>query len=152
MALWLRPLPPDPALPPYAITASGGVREQRGTAAPTGRDATAAALQRVRPESELVVTLRPESAVEGSVAARAFLVQGAEVTDVPAPTRVAPSGAVELRLRGADLVGQRRGPAVLNVLVGRPRAVAAATPRALESVTSSPGVRVLTVPVDLDGP
>jgi hypothetical protein len=151
-ALWARPSSQDLVLPAYSVTASGGVREQRGATPPPGADDTTAALQRVRPDSELVIAVRPETTVAGAVAARAFLVQGTEVSEARAQTQIAPSGAVELRLRGVDLVGPRRGHALLRILVGRPSVIASAASPTIENGASGPGLRVLTVPVDLEAP
>jgi len=151
LALWARPASQDLVLPPYTVAASGGMREDRGATRPPSADETTAPLQRVRPDSELVVTLRPATTVDGTVEARAFLVQGTDVSEVRALTQIAPSGAVELRLRGADIAGERHGHALLRILVGRPGSIAPASP-AIERGTSGPGRRVLTVPVDFDGP
>jgi hypothetical protein len=157
LAVWLRPSnpsspnSPDSAFPAYSVSASGGVRETRGVApAPTaGGGETTAASQRVTPASELVVVCRPETGVTDEVAARTFFVQGSDVTEIHPRTQVAPSGAVELRFRGAELPGHGPGPAAVRVVVGRADRVRSTESRAALAGALAPGTRWLTVPLDL---
>ena len=105
--------------------------------------------QRLDPDSTRVVAARPETAVTGTVAARAFVVQGdGDATEVAPNAQVAPTGAIELRFRGADLIGTRHGAARLRVVVGRPEALRALPARS-PSAVADPRWRELTVPLDL---
>jgi len=155
LALWMRPATRTIEIPAYSVIARGGVQEQRG-GAPTG-DAdgaqVVAPVQRVRGDSQLVVAVRPEIAVSGPVAARAFVVQGAEASEVLPHAEVAPTGAIELRFRGADLIGTRRGSASLRVIVGRPEALRTLAEGAAPEPAGTPARwRLLTVPLELTGP
>ncbi|HEY4184236.1 MAG TPA: hypothetical protein VGP07_04170 [Polyangia bacterium] len=151
LAIWLRPSAHEPPVPPYTVMASGGEKETRGGGAPnSGGDETTTPTQRLRAGSELVIAVRPDTAVSGPVTARVFLVQGQAITEPHTTTEVASSGAIELRLHGAELVYQSQGPAVVRVVVGRPGALRALDPRAsAPTVPGSTAWRVLTVPVDL---
>ncbi|MEP6655326.1 MAG: hypothetical protein ABJA82_18315 [Myxococcales bacterium] len=144
LVMWIRqspaPVTDDGAtgLPDYAIAASGGVAETRGPAPATGMDEAATATTttapvRLSPSSELRVTCRPDTAVPGPLAVRAFLVRDGAAREVFPQIQVATSGAVDLRLPGAQLHG---GPATVTaageagrptgellVVVGRPQAV-----------------------------
>ncbi|MES1205863.1 MAG: hypothetical protein ABUS79_07995 [Pseudomonadota bacterium] len=157
LTLWMRPTDQGPALPAYSVTASGGVADVRGARPdPTLPDNHTAPIERIRAESELRVTCRPDSATEGPVAARAFFVQGTTVEEVRPTVEIADTGAVDLRLRGSDLVGRHRGPGSLRVVVGRPDAVRSIDPRSAaaerpEGFASASDQRWLTVPLDIDG-
>jgi hypothetical protein len=150
LALVLGPLSGDrlPPLPGYAVMATGGIKEFRsGERIGAGETGTTARTERVSRQTELVVVGRPETAVAGPVAARAFLVQGQVAREVEARIETATSGAVEVRLRpGVDSAGRWQ----LRVLVGRPDAVRAA---AATDATGTPpdayGRRWLTVPLDV---
>jgi hypothetical protein len=171
VALWMRPAARvgDAPLPGYAVAASGGVAELRGARAEGTKDgtkagaddgadeaadrATTARSARLRPESELRVTLRPQRAVAGPVAVRAFFLQGGDVEELRPAIEVAPSGAAELRLRGADLVGRHRGAGILRVVVGRVAAVGAlGATAAVGAGSDGSSLRWLTVPVALESP
>ena len=65
-----------PALPAYEVSARGGIKEYRhGGPESTDSAGATARPERVSRNSELVVTCRPQTAVEGPLAARAFLIQ-----------------------------------------------------------------------------
>ena len=145
--LWMRPKSEGGALPPFSISAEGGEKDVRGAPAPGGGTPTLATLQRVRARSELTVSVRPETPVKGAVAARAFVVSGDAIAEAPAISEVAPSGAVRLVLKGADLVGARRGPGLLRVVLGRPDVVAGFDPQRSLRDSSGPGWLALTVPL-----
>jgi len=154
LVLWLRPHPVsnvdgDAGLPAYAITATGGVADVRGPAPGVVVEGRTAPAQRVRPQSELDIACRPDSAVTGPVAVRAFLVHGGAVDEVHPALQVAATGAVALRLRGAELVALHTGDAELRVVIGRPAAVTAiaAPPTA---ASDGEGARWLTVPLRLE--
>ena len=127
----MRPSGEGGPLPAYAVSASGGVAELRG-GKPEATEAggtTTTPTERLRAESELRVICRPDSAIAGPVAVRAFFVQGADVDEVTPAVQLAATGAAELRVRGADLVGRHRGHGNLRVVVGRPGAVRAVDAR-----------------------
>jgi len=177
LLLWIR-APTAPAgsdgagaLPDYAVVASGGLADTRGGGQPSGSDdatATTAAPVRLNGSSELRVIGRPESAVVGPVAARAFVVRDGVATEVVPTVQIAATGAVELRLRGAQLNGGLSAAGgtlanrsavsrTLRVVVGRPEAIRAVVP-ADAVAGAAPGRsrpqeaaerRWLTVPLDL---
>jgi len=152
LALWLHPAPGELSLPAYSVAARGGIKQARGAVADGADDGrTVAPEQQLEPESVLIVAARPETAVTGTVAARAFVVQGDEATEVAPNAQVAPTGAIELRFLGSDLIGARHGTASLRLFVGRPEAlrVLPARPAAAPPGDSDPRWRVLTVPLDL---
>jgi hypothetical protein len=153
VALWMRPTPQGPALPAYSIEARGGIKDARGGApdeAATAR--TTAPAQRLNLDSQLVVALRPETAVSGDVAARAFIVHGGDTTEVAPRVQVAPTGAIELRFHGSELIGSRHGEASLRVIVGRPAAVRTLVPSGLPLArpqVATARLQTLTVPLQL---
>jgi hypothetical protein len=156
LLLWMRPSgtdPDAPALPGYAVSATGGVADVRGAGSKTApADGTTAARQRLRPESQLRVVCRPDTSVVGPVAVRAFFIQGGQITEVKPQIATAPTGAIELRVRGADL-GGNRGQGDLRVVLGRPDAVLAFDPHADGTKKiDGPALRRLTVPLDLESP
>jgi hypothetical protein len=157
LCLWMHPMVQDPSLslPAYSIAARGGIKDARGGAAAGADEArTTTSAQRLNAESQLVVAARPDTAVTGAVAARAFVVQGASVTEVAPNAQVAPTGAIELRFQGGDLIGSRHGAASLRVIVGRPdalRELPAQTSMDPSSKADAPW-RTLTVPLELGSP
>jgi hypothetical protein len=148
--LWVRPSGESLSLPSYAVTAEGGAKDVRGIDAPEAGDPTVSAVQRVRDGSELIVTLRPSTSVSGDVTARAFVTRDAELAEVHPRSRVAPSGAVQLVFAGADVIGSRRGRAILRVVVGRPRALSALAPQNVVRASSGQGWRAVTVPLTIE--
>ena len=152
LTLWFNATPGELPLPAYSIAARGGIKQARGLTTDSADDAgSVAQQQRLEPESLLIVAARPETAVTGTVAARAFVIQGNDANEVAANAQVAPTGAIELRFRGADLIGDRHGAASLRVLVGRPEALRTLPARAPLSPPAPEDARwrVLTVPLDL---
>ena len=152
LALWIHPAPGELSLPAYSVAARGGIKQARGLDADGLDDGrTVAREQQVEPDSVLVVAARPETAVTGTVAARAFVVQGDEASEIASNAQVAPTGAIELRFRGAELIGGRRGAASLRVVVGRPEALRdfPARPGLPAAAVSDGRWRVLTVPLGL---
>jgi hypothetical protein len=155
IALGLYPPARDSSLPAYSVAARGGIRDTRALAAEgAGEGPAVAPEQRLAADSELVVVARPETAVTGVVAARAFVVQGSDAAETPARAQVAPTGAIELRFRGSDLIGSRRGAAILRVIVGRPDALEAITAESAPPASQEADARwrVLTVPLQLGQP
>jgi hypothetical protein len=152
LALWVRPSSrdhdDDRSFPAYTVTASGGAKDVRGGETVSGAaDTATASPQVVRGDSELVVNLRPAAAVSGPIGARAFIVASAGMNELVVSSRAAPSGAIQMVFRGADLQGQRSGQAVLNVVVGRPDAISSLDSRAVGRDRSGPGWRVVSVPL-----
>jgi len=158
LMLWMRPTAEPEALPAYSVTASGGVAEVRGGAADsTLPDGQTTPTERLRAASELRVTCRPDVALEGPVAARAFFVQGTTIEEVKPRIQVAATGAVELRLPGSELTGRYQGQGALRVVIGRPDTLRTIDPRtaAFDAAAGAPVAangsdrRWLTVPLDL---
>jgi hypothetical protein len=154
LALALGPLsgPRFAPLPTYEVSATGGIKELRsGEAAGSGRQGSSTAKpERIGRKMELVVVGRPDTAVEGPVAVRTFLVQGARVLEAKPRVEIASSGAVEVRVRPADAAVDGAGRWILRVLIGRPDSVRAVAPIDASGVASDqPGRRWLTLPLDV---
>jgi hypothetical protein len=141
-------------LPPYDVSALGGLKEVRGGAPVPTVGATAAA-ERVARDTELTIRLRPATAVDGALAVRAFLVGnagganvGTSTQELGASIELAPSGAAEIHVRPG--AAAPAGRATVRVLVGRPDDVRAATAAdATGAPADGDGRRWLTVPVDV---
>ena len=120
-ALILVVLRPGPqawsSLPAYDLQLAPGVQELRGAPVPE----TAGAVPDFAPGSRFELVLRPERAVSGEVAARAFLArEGEPPAPWHVPVEVAPSGAVRLSgVLGQDL-DLAPGSWHLWLAVGRP--------------------------------
>lgn len=117
-------LPSGPtSLPDYALVVEGGARTQRSEAPDA---AMSAGVPRVlRPGDRLEVLLRPETAVEGEVAATASLVptdslEGRQSKDVTPWLEVAESGAVRLAGSVGRELAWAPGDWELRITVGRP--------------------------------
>jgi hypothetical protein len=153
IALALGPLsrPGLPPLPSYDVSATGGIKELRsGESAALERSGGVARIERIAPQMELVVVGRPDTAVEGPVSARTFLIQGDRVREAQARVQTAPSGAVEIRVRPADAGVNGPGRWMVRVLIGRPQSVEdAALEDALGVPAEKPGRRWLTGPIDV---
>jgi hypothetical protein len=148
VAIWLRSASERPPLPGYTVSAEGGVTDVRGDdSGPRVGDPTTTRVHRMRPFSELVVTVRPDTDASGAIVARSFVTQAADVSEVHPAFRSSPSGTIQLSVRGADLAGRRLGPAVLRVVVGRRAAIERLEPSRLLGAPSGPDWRVLTVPL-----
>ncbi|HVR64952.1 MAG TPA: hypothetical protein VMU50_23810 [Polyangia bacterium] len=138
-------------VPEYEISASGGIKELRGGDTPSSEAAgTLAEPQRLAPQSQLVAIGRPKIAVEGPMAVRAFVVQGAKVEEVWPQLQIAASGAVEVRAPVAAVFGDRTGHWELVVLVGRAAALRRAEPAAALAGPSDGTWRRLVVPLDFE--
>jgi hypothetical protein len=150
LVIWSRPpsVGADAALPPYSITATGGVVETREPAPTDGANARTAPLQHLGPHSELQITCRPDSAVTGPVAVRAFFAQSGTIDEARPDFEVAPTGAVALRLRPGALPPHDAGPGELRVVIGRPVAVSALSKPL--TMTDGDGYRWLLVPLAID--
>ena len=149
-----------PALPTYEVSARGGMKELRqGEPESPGAAGATARPERVGPQTEIVVGCRPATAVEGPVAARAFVFRDGEAgsaAEIVTQVQTAPTGALEIRVRplaGVAAVAGQAAPArwTLRVAVGRPDHVAklAASDAAAGTPADGPAVRWLTVPLDL---
>jgi hypothetical protein len=142
-ALLLVARPRPTALPGYELVATGGLREVRGLGDQPDR------IQRLAPGSVLDVKLRPATAVQGSVLAMAFAVQGGRADPVSPIIEVAPSGAVSVRAEAASVFGERRGRWELRIFLARPSLAAELRALAVGPRTSGPGWQRLSVPVEL---
>ena len=144
------------ALPDYGISARGGIKEMRGAVPDAPPLAgTVAPIQRLRPESRLVVMAKPAGAVEGPVAIRAFAVQATRADEVWPQVQMTASGEVEIRAPVAEVFGTRTGQWDLVVLIGRAETLRKAGPTDALAGQSSPARgnwRRLSVPLQLETP
>ena len=111
----------DGDLPRYAMVATGGESELRGS----GATEQGASALRVRAGSRFELVLRPATPIAGPVAARAFVVRPAgtmELTD--ANVEVSSEGSV--RIRG--VMPEAADANAIVALVGRPAAVKSGLP------------------------
>jgi len=134
-------------LPAYELVARGGVKHTRGPSEPP-----AAGPLRLVPGSEIDLTLRPSTRVEGPLAVRAFVVQEATTRPWAAPVDVAPTGAMRLHGPVDKLFAGFEGALELRLVVGRAEAlgsVDAAQKKALGAESAGPGWQVLRVAVEL---
>jgi hypothetical protein len=138
------------ALPGYAVSATGGVKTMRGGAA-NGLDEESAVtpVQIIGRDTELKVFCRPQTAVGGAIAVRAFFVRDGQSNEIRPRVRMAPTGAVELTARANDVFEGAPTHGSVRIVVGRPDAVRAMNPnRALDATSPVPEARWLTVPVE----
>ncbi len=153
-ALWalvLRPAgrPEFAALPSYELVARGGLKQTRGA----GDPADAGPL-RLSVGSELDLTLRPATRVEGPLGLRAFVLQGGEVRPWPAPVEIAPTGALRVHGPADQLLAGLKGPVELRLVVGRVEALGDgddARQKALSIAGVGPGWQTLNYKVELVG-
>jgi hypothetical protein len=152
-----------PPLPTYEVSARGGMKELRQGERDSGGVVGATARpERVGRQTEIVVGCRPATAVDGPVAARAFVFRDGAAGAAGSPAEIAtqvqtaPTGALEIRVRplagvaaGADPAARARW--TLRVAVGRPDHIAklASADAAAGTPADGPAVRWLTVPLDL---
>ena len=157
---WLDSSGSLPPLPMYEVSARGGMKELRqGERDSAGAAGATARPERVGPQTEIVVGCRPATAVEGPVAARAFVFRdgaAGSAAEIVTQVQTAPTGALEIRVRplaGVAAVADPAAPArwTLRVAVGRPDHVArlAASDAASGTPADGRAVRWLTVPLDL---
>jgi hypothetical protein len=157
--VWLDPSGGLPPLPSYEVSARGGIKEVRQGERLSGAAEATAHPERVGLQTELVVGCRPATAVDGPVAARAFVFrEGAagSAAEVAHQAQTAGSGALEIRVRpfaGVAATVDAAAPVrwTLRIAVGRPTDVAklAASDAAARAPADGPGIRWLTVPLDL---
>ena len=138
------------ALPGYGVTATGGVKTLRGgPASGLDEESAVAAVQVLGRDTELKVFCRPQTAVGGAIAVRAFFVRDGQSTEIRPGVRIAPTGAIELTARANDVFGGIPAHGNLRVVVGRPEAVRAMNPNlALDGPPAASDARWLTVPVE----
>jgi hypothetical protein len=120
------------SLPDYAVDVTGGDRKVRGddgvrSVIEPQRDPHAGAVREVHVSegSRFSIVLRPETRVEGPVAARAVLVRDGRSQEFRVPIEVAPEGAVRLVATTEDFPAPAHGTWGLVVVVGRPDALPA---------------------------
>lgn len=101
-----------PPLPGYALSLSSEQAVRAGTPEPE--------VPRLGPGSQLDVLLRPETAVEGPVDVRAFLIRRGEARSWTPPLERSPEGAVRIRGPVEALLPVPPGEWTLAIAVGRP--------------------------------
>jgi hypothetical protein len=138
------------ALPDYGVTATGGVKTLRGGPSNGQDEETAvAAVQVLGADTELKVYCRPQTAVGGALAVRAFFVHDGKSSEIRPGVRIASTGAIELSARANDVFEGVPAHGNVRVVVGRPETVRAMNPNlALEGTPPAKDVRWLTVPVE----
>jgi hypothetical protein len=138
------------ALPGYAVSATGGVKTMRGGAASGADDESAVTpVQILGRDTELKMFCRPQTAVGGAIAVRAFFVRDGQSNEIRPRVRMAPTGAVELTAKANDVFEGAPTHGSVRIVVGRPDAVRAMNPiRALDGTSPVPEARWLTVPVE----
>lgn len=104
---------PD-ALPPMSVTVVAGDHAVRGTMSDVPGPRIVAA------DSEITLSLRPEVAVEGSLAVALFSVREGQAHPVDFPIQTSADGAVRLRGPAGRLSGVESGAATIVLVVGRP--------------------------------
>lgn len=106
---WPRTVVP---LAPYDLEVTGSVQAVRGEPAADGPLVVEAG-------TSLQLVLRPSQAIDGAVAANAYLWQGERSLVWPGVLEAAPTGALKLVLMASTLTGPQPGEAELVVVVGR---------------------------------
>jgi len=135
------------SLPSYELTASDGLKQRRGPAAP---ETTGSQVRKIARQTELVLVARPTRAVDGELTARVFLLHGTTAEELTARTEIAPTGSVQIRVRPANDARASLGLATMKIAIGRPAAVHAASLEAAAAESGrDPGVRWLSLPVEL---
>jgi hypothetical protein len=126
-------------LPPYAVAISGGEDDMRGEPVPrtsiTGRGS-----------GPVVIVLRPQEDLDGDVVVAVFGKRGDQVVPANAAARVAPSGAVEVKGRLRDFVGDTPGDAQILVAISR-AGTPAPSPEQLRDGSISPATEVTRIEV-----
>jgi hypothetical protein len=105
--------PPASPLPAYALAVTGGDRATRSSEA-SAQDAID-----LHAGSHLEIVLRPSTAVDGSIAVKAFLVQGDLARPWPVPMDRSSDGAVRVSGTAGALMGVPAGSWDLVFVVGR---------------------------------
>jgi hypothetical protein len=140
--LWLAGSKQVAPIPAYDLQISGAQAETRS--GPEVIDAGhGGADVRVGSSTQLRLALRPATSVTGEVAARVYLAHGAALTEWPAQSQAAESGALQLVLAGAP--GPIAG-AEARIVVGRPELLAKrAAELANGSQATGPGYQIWRV-------
>jgi hypothetical protein len=130
----------EPSLPRYGLSHHGGLETTRGE---TSKDE--AALSR---GSELEISIRPSTDVEGPVALRLFVRQGDRLRTLEVAIAAAESGAFRARIAAGEVLADTPGRSELIALVCRPDACerAGAQLTQLDSTASSDW-QVLRLPI-----
>jgi hypothetical protein len=122
VALWVARPPTDTGavasadapLPEYALGVTGGDRATRSGDAPHGNGAI-----ELRRESRLELVLRPSKPITGAVAARGFLVQGADARAWNPAMEVSGDGAIRAAGPAGAFLGVPAGAWDVVLVVGR---------------------------------
>jgi hypothetical protein len=104
----LRPVAVDP-LPVYSLNVSSGATKYRG-AAPE--------LKVFRPDSKMILVLRPDEAVSGPIAFRAFIERGGTMKDWAPPSAISADGSIKIEGQAGELLGAEPGVSRLIIFVG----------------------------------
>lgn len=107
-----------PPLPGYSMALSGDLKEFRG---PNRNPAQGSdSIPRADARSEIVLVCRPDVAVQGPIASRAFLIQGQSVREISTRTQTSATGSLEIRFNPVKDAAAEPGQWSLRVAVGRP--------------------------------
>lgn len=112
-----------PPLPGYSMAVSGDLKEFRGPNRAPSQGADS--IPRADARSEIVLVCRPDVAVQGPIASRAFLVEGQSVREISTRTQTSPTGSLEIRFNPVKDAAAEPGQWSLRVAVGRPDRVQA---------------------------
>ncbi|MCU0681123.1 MAG: hypothetical protein MUF34_02465 [Polyangiaceae bacterium] len=134
-------------LPAYDLSVRGGLKQTRGVEEPTAQRPL-----RLAPSSELDLTLRPATRVEGPLALRTFVVQQGKVQPWAAPVEIAPTGALRVHGAAAKLLPGLEGVVELRLVVGRAEVLGEGSDlqaKAMAPSGSGPGWQTLRYNVEL---
>lgn len=134
-------------LPAYDLSVRGGLKQTRGLEEPTPQR-----LLRLAPSSELDLTLRPATRVEGPLALRTFFVQQGKVQPWAAPVEIAPTGALRVHGAAGKLLPGLEGVVELRLVVGRAEVLGEGSDlqaKAMAPSGSGPGWQTLRYNVEL---
>lgn len=131
--------PAGPGLPGYSLELSSE-QEIRGEPAAAGE---------LRPGGRLVLSLRPDVALDGELTARVFVALGGVALPVDGRAEVSAEGAV--RFEGKLPSALVPGAGELVVLVGRPAAVLAVSPARVLAEADGAELRVVRRAIALGG-
>ena len=110
--------PSSSAIPSYEAAWSGGVQALRAD--------PAAPVERLGPNAQLQLLLRPAKTVEGNVAVRLFAIEGGAAREWKIRSEVSPEGAIRVVALGSDLGTVTASELEVVAVVGRPNALPAA--------------------------
>lgn len=135
-------------IPEYAVTLTGGTATSRSAD-------TSGELPKLLPSADVELVLRPKTAAQGEVSAKAFLFVDGRASPWAAAIERAPGGAMRIAGRADALFGREtRGRLDVVLAVGAPGALGddAALTRAVEGGAPPEGVLLLRQPLVLAEP